>query len=83
MRRNARRIYAALPLGCTTLLASPVMADVPTMHGQATQGAMVQHDHMLIAPVTQPANDGIATVSIWLPPGRWFDQNRGELIEGG
>jgi alpha-glucosidase (family GH31 glycosyl hydrolase) len=40
-------------------------------------------DDMLVAPVTQPAKDGIATVSIWLPPGRWFDQNRGELIEGG
>jgi alpha-glucosidase (family GH31 glycosyl hydrolase) len=40
-------------------------------------------DDMLVAPVTQPAKDGIATVSIWLPPGRWFDQNRGELVDGG
>lgn len=40
-------------------------------------------DDMLVAPVTQPAKDGIATVTIWLPPGHWFDQNRGELIKGG
>jgi alpha-glucosidase (family GH31 glycosyl hydrolase) len=40
-------------------------------------------DDMLVAPVTQPAKNGSATVSIWLPPGRWFDQNRGELVEGG
>jgi hypothetical protein len=27
--------------------------------------------------------DGAASVAIWLPPGRWFDTNRGELIDGG
>lgn len=40
-------------------------------------------DDMLVAPVTAPAKDGIASVSIWLPPGRWFDANRGALIDGG
>jgi len=40
-------------------------------------------DDMLVAPVTRPMQDGSATVSIWLPPGRWYDSNRGEVIDGG
>lgn len=40
-------------------------------------------DDMLVAPVTRPMQDGFAAVSIWLPPGRWYDTNRGETIEGG
>ncbi|WP_260596882.1 glycoside hydrolase family 31 protein [Sphingomonas endolithica] len=40
-------------------------------------------DDMLVAPVTQPLQNGVASVSIWLPPGRWYDDNRGEVIEGG
>ncbi|MGN6374763.1 MAG: TIM-barrel domain-containing protein [Sphingomonas sp.] len=40
-------------------------------------------DDMLVAPVAQAMKDGAATVSIWLPPGRWYDRNRGEVIDGG
>ncbi len=40
-------------------------------------------DDMLIAPVTQPMKNGVATISLWLPPGRWYDRNRGEVIRGG
>lgn len=40
-------------------------------------------DDMLVAPVTSPAKDDRSVRSIWLPPGRWFDQNRGAVIEGG
>lgn len=40
-------------------------------------------DDMLVAPVTQPMKDGVSTVSLWLPPGRWYDDNRGELLDGG
>lgn len=49
----------------------------------AAKGEYMFGDDMLVAPVTQPAKDGVATVSIWLPPGRWYDRNRGELAEGG
>ena len=40
-------------------------------------------DDMLVAPVTRPVQGATATVSIWLPPGHWYDSNRGALIEGG
>ncbi|WNO52874.1 glycoside hydrolase family 31 protein [Stakelama saccharophila] len=48
-----------------------------------TPGEYMFGDDMLVAPVTQPMKDGSATVSIWLPPGRWYDSNRGEVIAGG
>jgi len=40
-------------------------------------------DDLLVAPVTRPMKDGVAEVSTWLPPGRWYDRNRGDLLEGG
>ena len=49
----------------------------------ASRGEYMFGDDMLVAPVTTPATDGKSTVSIWLPPGRWFDTNRGEMVEGG
>lgn len=38
---------------------------------------------LLVAPVSQPMKDGAAVISIWLPPGRWYDCNRGEVLDGG
>ncbi|MFC3580819.1 glycoside hydrolase family 31 protein [Sphingomonas hylomeconis] len=49
----------------------------------AVEGQYMFGNDMLVAPVTQPMKDGSAIVSIWLPPGRWYDSNRGALIEGG
>jgi alpha-glucosidase (family GH31 glycosyl hydrolase) len=49
----------------------------------AAAGEYMFGDDMLVAPVTQPGKDGLASVSIWLPPGRWYDSNRGALVEGG
>lgn len=49
----------------------------------AAKGEYMFGDDMLVAPVTQPMKDGSALVSIWLPPGRWYDSNRGELVDGG
>jgi hypothetical protein len=40
-------------------------------------------DDLLVAPVTRPMQDGVARVSIWLPPGRWYDRNRGDVLQGG
>ena len=40
-------------------------------------------DDLLVAPVAQPMKDGTATVSTWLPPGRWVDRNRGDVLDGG
>jgi alpha-glucosidase (family GH31 glycosyl hydrolase) len=55
----------------------PEQAQAYAAHGEYMFG-----DDMLVAPVTQPATDGLATVAIWLPPGRWYDGNRGEVIDG-
>lgn len=40
-------------------------------------------DDMLVSPVAQPMKDGVANVSTWLPPGRWYDRNRGDVLQGG
>ncbi|WP_426700768.1 TIM-barrel domain-containing protein [Rhodanobacter sp. Col0626] len=40
-------------------------------------------DDLLVAPVAQPMKDGAATVATWLPPGRWYDRNRGDVLDGG
>jgi alpha-glucosidase (family GH31 glycosyl hydrolase) len=48
-----------------------------------SSGEYMFGDDMLVAPVTRPAAGATATVSIWLPPGRWYDTNRGEVIDGG
>lgn len=37
---------------------------------------------MLVAPIYEPAQDGISTRTIWLPKGLWWDMTRGELAEG-
>ncbi len=42
-------------------------------------------EELLVAPVLTPVDpaDDMATVSIWLPEGRWFDTARGCFEEGG
>ncbi|MBR6251129.1 MAG: DUF5110 domain-containing protein [Bacteroidales bacterium] len=38
---------------------------------------------MLIAPITAPMQDGISTVKVWLPEGKWFETATGTLLKGG
>lgn len=47
------------------------------------RGAYMFGDDMLVAPITQAAVDGVSSVTLWLPPGRWYDVNRGALLDGG
>ncbi|MFV0623497.1 TIM-barrel domain-containing protein [Sphingomonas sp. ac-8] len=62
----------------------PLYYDWPEeAHAYQTTGEYMFGDDMLVAPVTAPMKDGVANVSIWLPPGRWYDTNRGELVSGG
>ena len=51
----------------------------------ATPDQYLFGDHLLVAPVVSPADrqDELATVSVWLPPGDWFDTARGECVAGG
>lgn len=39
-------------------------------------------DDLLVAPIAQPMKEGAATVATWLPPGRWYDRNRGDVLDG-
>ena len=39
-------------------------------------------DDMLIAPVTRPAENGFASMNIWLPEGYWYELHTGNLLEG-
>jgi hypothetical protein len=38
---------------------------------------------LLVAPITAPGVDGVATRSIWFPPGEWVDWFTGESYAGG
>ena len=40
-------------------------------------------DDMLIAPVTKPAENGFASMVIWLPEGQWYELHTGAMVEGG
>ena len=40
-------------------------------------------DDMLIAPVTKPAENGFASIEIWLPEGHWYELHTGAMLEGG
>ena len=41
-------------------------------------------DQLLIAPITEPATDGISTLKVWLPAGtQWYEWHTGTLLEGG
>lgn len=40
-------------------------------------------DDLLVSPVAQPMQDGVANVATWLPPGHWYDRNRGDVLDGG
>ena len=40
-------------------------------------------DDMLIAPVTKPADNGFASMDIWLPEGQWYELHTGAMVEGG
>ncbi len=37
---------------------------------------------LLVAPITAPSTDGVASKSLWLPPGQWWDYWTGEPLEG-
>lgn len=52
-------------------------------HAYQSPGEYMFGADMLVAPVTRPVEGSVETVSIWLPPGRWYDNNRGEVIDGG
>ena len=57
--------------------AWPDREEAYTARGQYMFG-----DDMLVAPVTKAGRDGVVEASIWLPPGQWYDTNRGELVAG-
>ena len=40
-------------------------------------------DDMLIAPVTKPAENGFASMDVWLPEGQWYELHTGAMVEGG
>ncbi len=41
-------------------------------------------DNMIVMPVTAPvAEDGYATVKVWLPDGKWYEEATGTMLEGG
>jgi hypothetical protein len=40
-------------------------------------------DDMLIAPVTKPAENGFASMDIWLPEGQWYELHTGTMLDGG
>lgn len=39
-------------------------------------------DNVLVAPITAPAEDGYATVKVWLPEGEWYELHTGTILSG-
>lgn len=37
---------------------------------------------ILVAPITEPSEDGICAKEIWFPQGKWWSASTGELIDG-
>eukprot|EP01087_Luapelamoeba_hula_P016795 TRINITY_DN519_c1_g1_i1.p1 TRINITY_DN519_c1_g1~~TRINITY_DN519_c1_g1_i1.p1 ORF type:complete len:943 (-),score=155.61 TRINITY_DN519_c1_g1_i1:23-2851(-) len=44
---------------------------------------MFASEDVLAAPIVRPANssDSMATKTVWIPPGAWFDTNSGKLLD--
>lgn len=40
-------------------------------------------DNMIISPITQPGNDGYASIDVWLPDGEWYENATGTILNGG
>ena len=40
-------------------------------------------DNMLVAPITEPMENGISTLEVWLPQGTWFEVSTGTMLQGG
>lgn len=40
-------------------------------------------DNLLVAPITEPAQNGYVQLSVWLPEGEWYEMHTGTLLQGG
>ena len=68
-----------LPLQRPTYLAYPEQDEAYAAPGQFLLG-----DNLLVAPVTEPGRgpERLAEVSVWIPPGSWYDLLTGEEYAG-
>ncbi|MBD5183114.1 MAG: DUF5110 domain-containing protein [Bacteroidales bacterium] len=92
LRNTIQRRYEMIPYIYTMARKShdtavsicrPMYYDYPTDENAYTfKNQYMYGDNMLVAPVTTPAEDGYATVEIWLPEGQWYEDATGTMLEG-
>lgn len=66
-----------LPLARAMYLDYPEREEAYSHTGQYLLG-----DNLLVAPITAPAQDGVAAKEVWFPPGSWTDIFTGETQAG-
>lgn len=78
-------IYTACALGTPhgRSLVRPMYHEHPAMDtAYESPGQYMFGDDMVVTPVTEPVDqNGITTVSTWLPRGSWYDTTAGTLID--
>ncbi len=64
-------------------LCRPLYYDYPEDdEAYAFENEYMFGNDILVAPITEPAVDGISTAKIWFPEGAWWSASTNELIEG-
>ena len=62
----------------------PAAPQAYLMDGNGTFAQYMFGPNILVAPVCAPGNEfQIASKQVWLPPGAWYDDVRGEVVQGG
>jgi alpha-glucosidase (family GH31 glycosyl hydrolase) len=94
MRENFHRRYALIPYIYTearrtydtgVAFVRPLYYDWPEHdEAYAAKHEYLFGDSMIVVPVTAPVgtSDGLASKSVWLPPGDWFEWDSGRLFRG-
>lgn len=64
-------------------ICRPLYYEYPEVEeAYAYEGEYMFGNDILVAPITEPAIDGISAKEIWFPKGNWWSVSTNELIEG-
>lgn len=67
-----------------TAVVRPMYHDHPTLDAAfSVPNQSMVAEHLLVAPITSPAEAGIGSVRAWIPEGAWFDLFTGQRYDGG
>lgn len=65
-------------------ICRPMYYDYPELDEAYTcEGQYFFGDDIIVAPVTEPSENGLSSKKVWLPEGNWWAVDLGRLVEGG